>query len=1077
MNASIPKPHAKSRIFLSPPHMGSVELAFIEEAFRTNFIAPVGPHVDAFEREFTERFGFKHAAAVSSGTAAIHLSLRLLGVKPGDEIVCSTFTFAASANPILYEQAKPVFIDSDEATWNMDPLLLEAWLDGRAKIGRIPKAVIAVDLYGQCADMERIAAVCKKHGVALIEDAAEALGATFAGRPAGSFGKTGIFSFNGNKIITTSGGGMLVSDDGELIKKARFLATQARDAAQHYQHTQLGFNYRMSNVLAGIGRAQIQVLPERVEARRRNFARYHEGLGDLPGLVFMPEAPRSYSNRWLTCMTIDPTLAGISCEQVRRALEEENIEARLTWKPLHLQPVFAECETVGGKVSERLFNHGLCLPSGSAMTEDDCERVIDVVRAAFPQDQLRPRSKAEKSFSIEIETPELLDQPGQMLREKMMAASRWCLGWSDRTVGRSPAMRFTAVLAIYAAALSAVFWLSYQMRWDFEVPENFQLQLQTLLLPVIVCKLALLWSFGQFRSVLSYYGLVDFGAVVLSMSSISGIMLGLWYMSEVSAAPPRGIILMDLVLSVAAVSAYRLSLRIMRTWSVSGQKRPGTTERQVAVVGTGQEAQAYVKSLLQRRGCGSSPVFFVDEDVKLNGRSIHGLRVYAPLEKLTKLAARTRVDELVIVQGEVSTSGLKSVVAIARKISSVPQIIPMFKDVASGVVKAERIRAVTIEDLLGREPVNLDCTSIASLLKDKVVMVTGAGGSIGSELCRQILRCAPRLLLMVEQTELVLFEIEQELIEAGHGGLILSVIADVTDEAAMRGGLEQHRPEIIFHAAAHKHVPLMERQPAEAIKNNTFATMGLARMASEFQVGRFVFISTDKAINPTSVMGCSKRLAEKTLQAAQCEPGNRTRFMAVRFGNVLGSSGSVIPTFRRQIAQGGPVTVTHPEMTRYFMTIPEAVGLVLQTATMGTGGEIFILDMGQPVKIIDMARQMIELSGFKVGLDIDIKITGLRPGEKLYEELRHTDETHEATEHARIYKLRCDSAPENLAVWLGELRLALASGAPLEIKQAMKQLVPEYTPFWGDKAQTGVAPADNPPSADPGLVLQLAKGV
>jgi pyridoxal phosphate-dependent aminotransferase EpsN len=374
---------AKARLFLSPPHIGETEFAFVEEAFRTNWVAPVGPHLDAFEREFCTRFGFGHALAVSSGTAAIHLALRLLGVQPGDEVVCSTLTFAASANPILYEQARPVFIDSEAATWNMDPALLAEWLAMRARAGRLPRAVIVVDLYGQCADLERIAAACARHGVPMIEDAAEALGATCAGRPAGAFGRMSVFSFNGNKIITTSGGGMLVSDDADLIAKARFQATQARDPAPHYQHSQLGFNYRLSNVLAGIGRGQLQVLDQRVEARRRIFARYVAALQDLPGVAFMPEASFGRSNRWLTCLTIDPAKAGVDREQVRKALEAENIEARPVWKPLHLQPVFAGCETVGGAVSAQLFDQGLCLPSGSAMTEDNLQRVIGIVRGVF----------------------------------------------------------------------------------------------------------------------------------------------------------------------------------------------------------------------------------------------------------------------------------------------------------------------------------------------------------------------------------------------------------------------------------------------------------------------------------------------------------------------------------------------------------------------------------------------------------------------------------------------------------------------------------------------------------------------
>ena len=1028
--------------------MGAAELAFIEEAFRTNYIAPVGPHVDEFEREFCELLGFRHAAAVASGTAAIHLSLRVLEVRPGDEVVCSTLTFAASANPIVYENARPVFIDSDEATWNMDPDLLENWLADRARSGRLPRAVIAVDLYGQCADLQRIAAACERHGVPLIEDAAEALGATFAGRPAGAFGQLAVFSFNGNKIITTSGGGMLVSADANLIARAKFLATQARDPASHYQHSQLGFNYRMSNVLAGIGRAQLQVLPERVDTRRRIFEYYAAALQDLPGVSFMPEAPSSRSNRWLTCLTIDPAKAGVDSEAVRRTLEADNIEARPVWKPLHLQPVFAGCETVGGAVSERLFTQGLCLPSGSAMTEDDVQRVIRGVRGAFPNP---PEWRAPHTTSAAAgrRGGRFLGALGDFARERIKSTSRRLLEFADRHISRNKALRFTAILLIYALELAAVFYLSYQMRWDFAVPDTYRRQLLVLIVPIVLCKLLLLGSFGQFRSVLSYFGLVDLGGVVLSMSIASATMFGLWYAATTTAAPPRGVIVVDFVFSVTLISAFRLALRVARIWCVSGEMRPGLVERRVAIIGAGEIGQILAKDLLQRRGCGLLPVLFVDDDPEKIGRSVHGLAVHGPLKNLAKLAQDARVAELVITLESPTPTLVKEIVELGRQIGATTQIIPSFTRLASGDVKLGRFRPVAIEDLLGRAQVNLDSSGISRLLRDRVVLITGAGGSIGSELCRQVLAHGPRQLLLVDRTELALFEIEQELIETERAGRIVPFIVDVADENAMRAVIERHKPEIVFHAAAHKHVPLMERQPAEALKNNTLATAGLMRLASEQGVERFVFISTDKAINPTSVMGCSKRLAEKTLQALQRVPGNRTAFLAVRFGNVLGSSGSVIPTFKRQIAQGGPVTVTHREMTRYFMTIPEAVGLVLQTATLGSGGEIFVLDMGHAVKIFEMARQMIELSGFKAGVDIEIAITGLRPGEKLFEELCHSDETHEPTEHPRIFKMRngTSNGTDDVESWLTQLRTAVAEGNSQSIKLAMKRLVPEYTPF------------------------------
>lgn len=371
------------RIYLSSPHMGADEFPLVQEAFATNWIAPLGPHVDAFEAELAARAETAHAAALSSGTAALHLAMRWLGVKRGDEVICSTLTFSATVNPVLYEKGTPVFVDSDPATWNMDPAALAEALDDSVRRGRKPKAVVLVHLYGQSADIDPIVELCRRHDVPLVEDAAEALGATYKGRAPGSFGLCGIHSFNGNKIITTSGGGALVSNDRALIEKARFWATQARDPAPHYQHSEVGFNYRMSNVLAAIGRGQLRVLEDRVNARRANCAFYQQAFADLPGVAFMPEASYGRSTRWLTCITIDSRVAGTDREKVRLALSEENIEARPVWKPMHLQPIFGGTRCYGGDVSERLFRDGLCLPSGSNLTTPDLERVVAAVRKCF----------------------------------------------------------------------------------------------------------------------------------------------------------------------------------------------------------------------------------------------------------------------------------------------------------------------------------------------------------------------------------------------------------------------------------------------------------------------------------------------------------------------------------------------------------------------------------------------------------------------------------------------------------------------------------------------------------------------
>lgn len=366
-------------VLLSTPHMGDQELPFINQAFDSNWIAPLGPNVDAFERELATKVGSGHAAALSSGTAAIHIALILLGVEQGDSVFCSSLTFVASANPILYQKAVPVFIDSEPNTWNMSPSALKRALEAAAKAGRLPKAIIVVNLYGQSADLDPIMALCEEYGVPLVEDAAESLGATYKGRASGTFGKLGVYSFNGNKIITTSGGGMLVSDDAALIERARFYATQAREPASWYQHEHVGFNYRMSNVLAGIGRGQLCVLEDRVDQRRAVFERYlASGIGG-GHFLWMPEAPFGRSNRWLSCGYFTAS-SGIDTQRFIDRMAEHRIEARRVWKPLHLQPLFRGCayyaHEEGYSVSDGLFEQGICLPSGSNMTGREQSRVI-----------------------------------------------------------------------------------------------------------------------------------------------------------------------------------------------------------------------------------------------------------------------------------------------------------------------------------------------------------------------------------------------------------------------------------------------------------------------------------------------------------------------------------------------------------------------------------------------------------------------------------------------------------------------------------------------------------------------------
>lgn len=376
--------HRTKRIYLSSPHLGGTEKRFLEEALDSNWIAPLGPQVDALEEEFCSYLDMEAAVALVSGTAAVHLGLRLVGVQQGDKVLCSTLTFVASANPILYLQANPVFVDADRASWNLDPNLLEDELARTDRSGHKPRAVVVADILGQSADWDAIESICARYGVEVVEDAAESLGATYQGQRVGCFGKCAAFSFNGNKIITTSGGGMLASKDQDLISRARFLAAQAREQAPHYRHSTLGYNYRMSNLLAAVGRAQLSVLEERVEQRRSVFEFYRSHLEDLPGLEFMPEANYGRSTRWITCVLVDPELFGVTRGEIGQALEKENVESRPAWMPLHMQPLFNGCRIVGGSTSEEIFRKGLFLPSSSSLKLPELEKVVGVIRKTCP---------------------------------------------------------------------------------------------------------------------------------------------------------------------------------------------------------------------------------------------------------------------------------------------------------------------------------------------------------------------------------------------------------------------------------------------------------------------------------------------------------------------------------------------------------------------------------------------------------------------------------------------------------------------------------------------------------------------
>jgi FlaA1/EpsC-like NDP-sugar epimerase len=606
--------------------------------------------------------------------------------------------------------------------------------------------------------------------------------------------------------------------------------------------------------------------------------------------------------------------------------------------------------------------------------------------------------------------------------------------------------RFVALLAGYTVTLGLCFWLAYLLRFDFALPAADLATASRKWPWVVALKLALLFVFGQFSGLLSYFSIPDFRRIVLATGTASGLLFLARYAVPGYPTSPRSVVLLDFVLSTGAIVSIRLLLRMFRERYLTLRNGPTHSARRVGIVGAGDVGATLVRELQSKRGLGLTPAVFFDDDPTKWRSYVHGVPVAGRPELLLDGRENLRLDEVIIAMPAAGPKRMREVIEILQKSHLKFETVPSMEQLATGKVRVSRLRAVEISDLLGRAPVKLAADNIRQLLQGRVVMVTGAGGSIGSELCRQIAGFDPQRLLLVDQSEVQLFQIEQELLDLGYGGVIVPLVADVLDAARMRQVFNRFAPGEIFHAAAHKHVPMMEHQPSEAIKNNVLGTAQTAELALEFRAQRFVMISTDKAINPTSVMGATKRLAEIFLQSFAAQ-GGATRFMAVRFGNVLGSSGSVIPVFNRQIAAGGPVKVTHPDVTRYFMTIPEAAGLVLQSAAQGVGGEIFVLDMGEPVRIQDLARQLIQLNGLRPDEDIPIEFIGLRPGEKLFEELSYKGENHAPTEHPKIMRFSTQPAPmAEVRAGLAELTYALHQAESNQIKLLLKKLVPEYQP-------------------------------
>lgn len=607
--------------------------------------------------------------------------------------------------------------------------------------------------------------------------------------------------------------------------------------------------------------------------------------------------------------------------------------------------------------------------------------------------------------------------------------------------------RLIVLIAAYASLLFVSLLLALLLRFDFHVTADFWARFWKSVAWIIPIKIFFLAVFGQFRTLLTFFSLPDAKRLAGAMGASALVVLVVWFVDGGQEVVPRGVILSDMVISFLVLAGLRTGLRLYRERLLSPAQAAGSAKkRRTAILGAGASGAALLRDIQGRPGLGVDVVCFIDDDRAKIGSTLHGKPVVGPCRRLPGFAEEFGLQKVILAMPTAKPSVIRRVVDQINTLGLDHDILPSVAQLLHRQVTVSHLRRVDPEDLLGREPVALDHAGIAGLVRGLTVLVTGAGGSIGSELCRQIAEHNPGRLILVDRSEPALFAIEQELRKTHPHVDLVSCASSVGNEAAMDRLLRDGRPSIIFHAAAHKHVPLMEHQPAEALRNNTAATGTLARLAVRHGVGKFILISTDKAVNPTSVMGATKRLAEMVLEEYHEANGGSCAFAAVRFGNVLGSSGSVVPIFRRQISEGGPVTVTHPEVTRYFMSIPEAVGLILQSALQAKGGEIFVLDMGEPVKIAELARQMIELSGFVPEVDIKITYTGLRPGEKLYEEPIHAMENVEPTIHPKVRILR--NKRRAVCRGLVEELLSLSPEAVADckrLKEWMGGKIPEYS--------------------------------
>jgi FlaA1/EpsC-like NDP-sugar epimerase len=598
--------------------------------------------------------------------------------------------------------------------------------------------------------------------------------------------------------------------------------------------------------------------------------------------------------------------------------------------------------------------------------------------------------------------------------------------------------KFSAVIVSDVLFTAFSYWLAYFLRFNFSIPEVFSQKMIETLPVVLLVKISCYYFFGLYRGIWRYASMNDL-ARILKAATLSSILFGFYVVLRHRFIDfPRSVLIIDWLVIVTCLGGSRFLYRFFREFH--GQKRSG--DNRVLIIGADDTGEMLLREMRQNRKADYTPVGFLDKEPGKMGKYIHSVPILGGIEELDAVAAEKHIHEVIVASPSITGREMRKIVETCDRVGVRCKTVPPIGDILNGKVNVSQIREISIEDLLGREHIELDAEKIWQYLSGKKVMVTGAAGSIGRELCRQILKIGPKQLILFERAENELFYLDLEFAKRSLNGLYEAVLGDILDVGRLEWAMRKFRPDVVFHAAAYKHVPMQEAHPVEAIKNNIIGTRNVAEMSIKYGVEKFVMISTDKAVKPANVMGATKRIAEVICQEMNRQ--NRTKFVVVRFGNVLNSAGSVIPIFKEQILKGGPVTVTHPEATRYFMSIPEAAQLVMQAGAIGVGGEIFILDMGEPIKILDLARDMVRLMGLKVGEDIDIVYSGLRPGEKLHEKLATDEEKMEPTIHEKIMLVR--SANHNwkeIEDRLTGLIAGVDESNTTHIKEKLFDLIPE----------------------------------